>query len=245
MTTNRDFKRIVRARMQKTGESYTAARAQLRVAPPGDHDQKAGMRGAVVRERTGRDWPEWVALLDAAGAREWTHTSIAKHVKAHGVTDWWSQSVTVGYERICGLREIGQRRSGSYEASRSRTVPVSVDDLFAWFASARRRPKWLPGIKVVVRKATAPRSIRMTWPDGTSVEGWFVARGPSKSSVQVQHTKLPDRAAAATQRTWWGERLDALEALLSPSKKRPSPPKRQPPSPRTPGPSVGTGRKKT
>jgi hypothetical protein len=29
MTSNRDFKDIVRARMAKTGESYTAARAQL------------------------------------------------------------------------------------------------------------------------------------------------------------------------------------------------------------------------
>jgi len=30
MPTDKDFKRLVRGRMQKTGESYTAARAQLR-----------------------------------------------------------------------------------------------------------------------------------------------------------------------------------------------------------------------
>ena len=29
MTTQKDFKRLVRGRMQKTGESYTAARASL------------------------------------------------------------------------------------------------------------------------------------------------------------------------------------------------------------------------
>ena len=29
MTTQKDFKRVVRARMQKTGESYTAARAHV------------------------------------------------------------------------------------------------------------------------------------------------------------------------------------------------------------------------
>jgi hypothetical protein len=29
MTTQKDFKRLVRGRMQKTGESYTAARANL------------------------------------------------------------------------------------------------------------------------------------------------------------------------------------------------------------------------
>ena len=30
MPTDKDFKRLVRGRMHKTGESYTAARAQLR-----------------------------------------------------------------------------------------------------------------------------------------------------------------------------------------------------------------------
>ncbi len=219
MTTNRDFKRLVRTRMQKTGESYTAARVRLR-APAPDYDKKAGMKGTVVLERTGRDWPEWVALLDAAGAKAWTHTNIAKHVRALGVSAWWSQAVTVGYERIRGLREIGQRRSGAYEVNRSRTLPVSVDDLFAWFAGPRRRPRWLPGIKVVVRKATPPRSLRMTWPDGTSVEGWFERKGPSKATVTVQHTKLPDRAAAAARRAWWGERLDVLETMLTVGRKR-------------------------
>jgi len=34
MPTNKDFKRLVRARMQKTGEAYTAARAQLLSRPP-------------------------------------------------------------------------------------------------------------------------------------------------------------------------------------------------------------------
>ena len=29
MPTNKDFKRLVRSRMEKTGESYTSARAQL------------------------------------------------------------------------------------------------------------------------------------------------------------------------------------------------------------------------
>ncbi len=33
MTSQKDFKRLVRARMQKTGEAYTAARAKLLAKP--------------------------------------------------------------------------------------------------------------------------------------------------------------------------------------------------------------------
>ncbi len=34
MPTDKDFKRLVRGRMQKTGESYTTARAHLRKQQP-------------------------------------------------------------------------------------------------------------------------------------------------------------------------------------------------------------------
>lgn len=239
MSTNKDFKRVVRTRMRKTGEAYTAARAALvakaapvarvaRSAPPAipDLEVVAGMKDATVRDRTGKSWQEWCEVLDAAGAREWTHTAIARHVHdVHGIgkpgtkgatgsRGWWAQTVTVGYERIRGLRAIGQRRAGTWEASRSRTFAVPVAELFRWFGDSRRRGRWLPGIKVVVRKATAPRSIRITWPDGTSVEGWFQAKGAAKSSVAVQHVKLADKQDADARKVFWGERLDALSALL-------------------------------
>jgi hypothetical protein len=42
MPTDKDFKRLVRARMGKTGESYTSARARLR---PGDQGHPGGLRG--------------------------------------------------------------------------------------------------------------------------------------------------------------------------------------------------------
>ena len=42
MTTDRDFKRVVRARMAQTGETYTAARAALEETPP---PRKAPLEG--------------------------------------------------------------------------------------------------------------------------------------------------------------------------------------------------------
>lgn len=221
MTTGKDFKRVVRTRMQKTGESYTAARAAIARKPRSrqvlpDYEKLAGMSDAVIRTRTGRGWHEWTGLLDAADAHTWTHTNIARHVRTFGVADWWTQAVAVGYERIKGLRAIGQRRSGTYESNKSRTYPVDVERLFEAFANARKRSRWLPGVKLVVRKAVPAKSIRITWPDGTNVEGWFTSRGPGKATVAVQHTKLPDRDALERSRAYWGERLDALAVVLRP-----------------------------
>jgi uncharacterized protein YndB with AHSA1/START domain len=123
--------------------------------------------------------------------------------------------VTVGYERIRGLREIGQRRSGSFEASKSKTFPVPVGRLYRAFHVARTRARWLPNVDFVVRKATPEKSMRVSWQDGSSVELYFTAKGARKSQVAIQHVRLSSKAEAANRKAYWTERLNALEALLS------------------------------
>ena len=226
MTKQKDLKRIVRSRMQKTGEAYTAARSNvLRKSAPGatkrthppDYQALAGLSDATIEAKTGCNWAKWVEHLDYAGAASMTHTQIAAHVHdKFGVPGWWSQTVTVGYERIKGLREIGQRLSGTYEASKSRTFPVAAEKLFEHFADSRKRKRWIPGIVLTVRKSSPPKSMRITWPDGTSVEMWFTPKGDSKCSVSVQHTKLASKERAVELKQYWQERLDALAAILKP-----------------------------
>jgi len=85
MTTQRSFKRLVRARMDKTGESYTAARAML-LAGQGPQTQTAPtpvftMSDEAIRGRTGRGWEEWLDLLDAWGADDLPHRDIALRVR--------------------------------------------------------------------------------------------------------------------------------------------------------------------
>jgi hypothetical protein len=228
MPTNKDFKRVVRTRMRKTGESYTAARAQLRqkkpthspVLPtPADYAKLAGLSDEAVKAKTGCTWERWVWALDLVKANTWPHRAIAEYVhEKYNVPDWWAQTVTVGYERIRGLREIGQRRGGAYEATKSKTFPVSVSKLFRAFSHTGTRAKWLDGVDLAVRKATPNRSMRITWSDGTSVELWFTAKERSKAQVQVQHTKLPNKQAASRMKGYWEERLGALSELVSGTK---------------------------
>lgn len=245
MPKDKDLKRIVRSRMQKTGESYTAARARIlaRKPPAGkspadeppaeeptaagrpgaagakreEYATRAGMEDDTVRDRTGRGWAEWVEALDAVDAASWPHRDIAAHLAdEHGLSGWWAQSVTVGYERIRGLRDIGQRRGGAYEISKSKTVPVPIEALYRAFDDPSTRERWLPGVDLTVRTATANKSMRVTWPDETSVEVYFIAKGKEKSQVAVQHTKLASREDGDARRKFWGERLARLAELLAP-----------------------------
>jgi hypothetical protein len=82
MTEHKSFKRLVRARMEKTGESYTAARARLLAAAeePGADKPPLVTSDDAIRERTGRGWEEWFDLLDEWGARDRPHKEVARWV---------------------------------------------------------------------------------------------------------------------------------------------------------------------
>ena len=232
MPANKDFKRLVRTRMRKTGESYTTARMQLLkrkhsaislepvtaaaaiLAPP-DYAKIAGMSDAAVKAKTGCTWERWVTALDYHGADAWSHRAIAEFIhEKYKVPDWWTQMVTVGYERIKGLRDRGQRRDGGYEATKSKVFAAPLARLYRAFADKRTRSRWLPGVNFTVRTATPNKSMRITWTDGTSVEVWFTTKGDAKAQVQIQHRRLHDKAAAIRMKQYWTERLATLHGQV-------------------------------
>ena len=233
MTRNKDLKRLVRTRMKKTGETYTTARAQITrksaataktAAPsastttpdPKEYGALAGMSDAVIKKNTGCNWARWVKSLDYHGARQMSHGEIAKLVsEKYKVPSWWTQAVTVGYERIRGLRARGQRRDGTFEATKSRTFNVPVATLFDAWKDPSVRKRWLDEANVKIRTATAPKSIRLGWSDGTIIAVGFTPKGRSKSSVAIQHPKLPDRETADRLKQYWTERFDALSEALA------------------------------
>jgi uncharacterized protein DUF4287 len=211
MTTQQSFKRRVRARMDKTGESYTTARAQL--IPDPEPEWEARISAEKVRERTGRTWNEWFALLDAWGAAEREHSEIAAWLRAeHGVPGWWAQGVTVEYEKARGLRPVGGDRDGTLNVGASKTVAVPVERLYEAFSDFER---WAPGAPLRERTATPSRGARYDWGDGsTRVVVGFTAKGEAKSVVALSHERLPDQESADSLRGYWRERLAVLKSLL-------------------------------
>jgi hypothetical protein len=208
MTTQQSFKRRVRARMEKTGESYTAARAQL--LPP---EYVPRIADEKVQAATGRVWRDWFDRLDEWGAIDREHKEIAAWIGAeHGVSGWWAQNVTVEYEKARGLRPVGGDRDGTHNAGASKTVAVPVERLYDAFMDLEQ---WAPGAPLRERTAKPSRTARYDWGDGsTRVIAGFDAKGDAKSTVTISHERLPDAESAEQMKTYWRERLAVLKSQL-------------------------------
>ncbi len=198
------------ARTVRTG---APKRARGAAAPVRTEDVDPPVSDATVIEKTGRSWAEWFALLDDARAHTLSHPEIVKLLARQDVGPWWRQMLAVGYERARGLREKHETTDG-YQVGASRTIAVPVETLWSAWNDARRRRAWLGAMELTVRKATKPKSMRITWADGSHVDVLFTAKGAAKSSVSVDHRKLPDQQRVQQMRAFWKERLTLLKEKL-------------------------------
>jgi hypothetical protein len=217
MTRQRSFKRLVRERMEKTGERYAAARASLLAAeePKAAELPALTVSDEVIRRRTGRGWEEWFDLLDDWGAIAKPHAEIARWLQSEQEIDGWSsQSVTVSYERARGRRAVGEHADG-FAITAQKTVSVPVEQLYDAFVDPSLRTQWLPDGELRERTATRPKSARFDWRnDGTRVVVGFEAKGEAKSVVALEHARLPDAAEAERMKAFWRSRVAALKEVL-------------------------------
>ena len=217
MTANRSFKRLVRSRMEKTGESYTAARLQL--LQGGDEPQRISLATSdeTIRERTGRGWEEWFDLLDDAGAADMTHRETARWLaEREGLHPlaWNVQAVVGGYDKARRGRQVGEHEDG-FTVTASKTVAVPVERLYAAFVDAGLRERWLPDGDLRERTTIEPRSARFDWGDGaTRVHVAFAAKGEAKSTAALSHERLADGAEAERMKAFWRERVAGLKEVL-------------------------------
>lgn len=261
MTRNRDLKALVRARAAKTGERYTTARRHLlaararRVArssasrstptTPDSHatrdaaaptaSAKGAVSDAMTRDRTGHGLSHWFAILDDFGAVQKGHTAAARHLReTHHVNSWYSQGITVAYERARGLREPNQRAAGAYEFSASKVIACDVPTVVAALAETRPRRQWMAAIDVElasalisgIERATGAKPlaldargrahVRYRWA-GSRVDIYIepkraVKTSGAKATVLVTQQNLPSRDVMETRRTQWRKLLEALAA---------------------------------
>jgi hypothetical protein len=210
MTRQKSFKRLVRTRMEKTGESYTAARASLLAADePKAAELWLATSDETIRSRTGRGWEEWFDLLDEWGAAERSHRDIARWVAEQlGVVPlaWNPQAITMSYERARGMRDVGEHADG-FAVTVSRTVAVPVEQLYDAFVDASQRE----GLRE--RTATRPKTAHFDADEGR-VHVTFVDKGETKSTVALEHARLADANHAERAKARWRERLTALKSRL-------------------------------
>jgi uncharacterized protein YndB with AHSA1/START domain len=231
MPTQKVFKQRIRTRMTKTGESYTAARRQLLnkagAAAPGapgapavpespaiPSDAQLVADEAMIRA-TGKGHAEWFAILDAWGAIDHNHTEIARWLGAnHGIPGWWTQNITVAYERARGRRRPGQMADG-FSVSVTRTITVDPVRALEAFTNAELRARWLPDAPLTPRPTRATLTARFDWAEPASrVVVAIVPKDPGKATVAIAHERLADAASADQLKRAWRGWLGELKAFL-------------------------------
>ncbi|HET9345717.1 MAG TPA: DUF4287 domain-containing protein [Candidatus Limnocylindrales bacterium] len=234
MPTQKTFKRRVRTRMAKTGESYTAARRQLirKASETAEQHPVAAEAEAAtapatavpaelltsddsMRKATGKGHGEWFAILDTWGATGHTHTEIARWLNAeHGVAGWWSQNITVNYERARGMRRPGQMADG-FSVSATRTIGAEPEQILKAFTDAAVRKRWLPGAPMRQRPTRAALTARFDWAEPKSRVVVIVGeKGTGKAVVTVTCEQVPDADAAEALKARWRASLSELKAML-------------------------------
>ena len=179
------------------------------------------MDDAKVHAKTGRSLGAWFAVLDGRGARDLPHKDIARLLQGdYGVPGWWSQSVTVEYEKHIGRRETGQSQSGEYEGTATRSLPGTMDEVLdGWVARLPAEPgAAFDGVAFAgepsFSKTEKWRYWRVSLADGSRVTvtisekpgGAAKAGGPA-SIIAVTSRRLPTREDGARWKAFWRAHL--------------------------------------
>lgn len=204
--------------MDKTGERYAAARQAL--IEQALARQSTGRRvwaaepetsDAAVVEATGRGYDEWCDLIDRWSGDSTDHTAVAAYVHQElGVDHWWAQTITVGYERITGLRLPYQRPDGTFTAGKSKTVSVETELLRKMLVDDGHRSDLFPGTDTELRSKPSAKVIRMSIGPGVALIG-LDGVDPGRTKVSVQHEKLPTYDSVEEWKFYWSEWLDAID----------------------------------
>jgi uncharacterized protein YndB with AHSA1/START domain len=192
-----------------------------------------------VREATGRSWEEWLEVLDAAGAADWSHKEIVAYLgREHPeVSSWWQQGLTVGYERARGKRAAGETADAGFQVGVQRSVATTTTE--AWELLTSRPELWLgegafvafdqgarydvppgggnAGASGEIRVVKPGDRLRMTWqpqdwPAPATLQVTLSKSESGKTAITFHMEKLPDADAREAMRERWRGALERIAA---------------------------------
>lgn len=168
----------------------------------------------AVAEKTGRTYAEWNKLLDRAGAADWTHAARAAWLVARGVDAWWAQTVTVEFERARGLRAVGQRMDGHYEASVQRTLGMGAAAIEHTLRAKGSDLDPALGTEPRASDTNAGRVLRFAT-EAARVEVTLTPKDDGRCVVRVVEGNLAGVDAREAAKARWKRVLDQLVALAA------------------------------
>jgi hypothetical protein len=179
--------------------------------------EKVGrVTSSSVLKGSGKDWDQWIEILNRAGARHWTHGETAAFLsQRYKLGLWWQQVVTGGYQIVIGVRIEGRDLKGNYSTASSRTLKMDQKALWKFVTSKPGAALWLKPLSPVtfvggatfetedgffgeIRTLKSPGRLRLSWhrdaeEKPTILQVNTVERPNKKSILVIQHTDIKDR----------------------------------------------------
>jgi hypothetical protein len=170
-----------------------------------------------IKNATGKSWPDWFDYLDKIKARQLSHKEIATTLQeAAGATGWWAQTITVEYERKIGRREVGQSCDGDFQASVTKTLPGTMDQVFAhWqeFVNGMEHFNQVGFNSPPQSSETQKwRYWRISLQDGSRLSIIINQKSADKVSLAVRQEKLADARAVEDWKAYWKNQLQEFYA---------------------------------
>lgn len=204
-----------------------------------DPRPKGSVSRVKVLENTGRDYDDWVRILDAFDVATNGHAAAAKHLLDDlGVKPWYSQAITVRYELEKGLRTEGQTDAkGLHVIQLTKTIAAEVPSVYQALSRSDALAAWLAdeasidateggrfrdgrGNEAEVRVATADRRLRLQWEEHDLVPASMLAieleaAGSGRTRVRWTATKVADRTAGEAERGRWKAAFERLASHVT------------------------------
>ncbi|MDX2154501.1 MAG: SRPBCC family protein [Bryobacteraceae bacterium] len=191
------------------------------------------INSAAAQIATGLPFEAWFSDLDAKGGVALGRKAITDYLlRERQVDGWWATTLAVEYEKARGALEKDSSIRG-YNICVTKSVGASPGEIFealldiaSWMGAKARFDLAEGGAfddgdghHGVFKRLAPAKMMKFTWAGAghqavEEVEVKLTVSG-SKTSIVLNHTRLPDRAAADGMRRAWAEVLDIIKEKVA------------------------------
>ena len=168
----------------------------------------------AVTKATGKSWSEWRTALDL-WAGELPRKEIARQVRErYGLSGWWSQAVTGGWEVMTGRRDRHEMPDG-FQATGSKTIAADEMLVRAALTEPSVFAGWAPKGKIEITTENPGKPVNARWlgPEGGRLVFYLDASG-GKTKLTVNHERLADAETCERMKAEWRSALQTLKDRL-------------------------------
>ena len=191
------------------------------------------MRPEAAEKATGKTLASWFSLLDGKNAGELSHKEIASLLQGeYDVSEWWSQTITVEYEKHIGRRVLGETADGLFQLGVSRTCNAGAEELWDSICSSdffagitgennisviheTLSGSTKDGLEYGITTFVPPSRLRMKyklpeWDTHSILQIRITPKTEKKSTVSFHQEKLPSRESREMLKQQWAGLLSSL-----------------------------------